>query len=314
MLSDFITFIVALLGRWISIMSGGVSLALYMGSRLMKKRRKRAKGWDVPWPVYVWICLGALLIASFQEWRQDRRELRAVEDSLSINRPVLLARLIIDGVTPSNVDYHFDVRNTGKLPAAQIMHWEKTRTASWAEGVSEHPRILQPGSEMRIDSVSPSGEPRQSDGELFQTGLTLGYSCETARITNHFQEYNGYSVIAGKIKEGMAIAPESPRTLDRLPGFGSDVLSKALATPAGTVLFWATNGFTLYGGTRAFEFDASRGMVTFKTLAYSNKVIRLEKRAKSSLWNHFFAASWATNGASLTVDGETASDPEGFLK
>src|SRR5450759_4359607 len=134
-------------------------LVFIIGYLTYRKRHHHAKQWEERSVKWVWLILGVsfavstIFVAPFLKFQEadSRKTTHEKFDYINQNRPYLEPQLVIDSIESNTVFYHYQVQNTGVLPASSISEEQKSPYFAAPEFEIRN-RFLAPQAKMSVNS------------------------------------------------------------------------------------------------------------------------------------------------------------------
>ena len=273
----------------------------------------------ITWKSSVWMFLiTTFLVVPFHKFQEaDKRKTTQEKfDYINQNRPYLESELVIDKIISNSIPsapgfstngivyYHFDIHNTGVLPASSIFAEQKSESFVTHDFPDEN-RYLAPGAKMSIEVM-----PAIITSGMF-LDLNLKYQGAYQGTNLEFTSVFRFKIPMGAIKVGAFYYQENEPELNTNLIGGTNLL----ATYYESILDVPSNSFVIAGrkdqmdlvvmsGTnRAFLFDRQSRTVFFKTTRSDGKaMVFVDEIPMTPNGFHFVSAHWTPIDAGLWID------------
>ncbi len=298
----------------------GTLALLACGYLLWRKRnalRHALEEWSVRWAIGIFavaFAISTICIAPFLKFQEaDKRKTTQEKfDFINQNRPYLETELVVEGFDSTAIHYHFDVQNTGNLPAYLNTQEQKSEYIIFPDFQVTN-RFLAPHGHMQIPSV-PAFITNDTPLDLYVsyqanyqgTNLTfndLFHFRLTRKVGNQYPQTD-FPQLVGDPVRGTNTAISYLKSILNLPFAGF-----LLQVKDGKILIASTN--------RLFLYNSESRIVIFKSISANGSAIVLTSEINTNSGQHGWhsvTVDWDTNGAELYVDANHVSAPAHWPK
>jgi hypothetical protein len=243
---------------------------------------------------------------------------KTTPDYVAENRPYLKPTLIVESVKSNEVYCHFDIENTGKLPAYNVRWQQKSETFSAGDNrpVSYE---LAPGAKMSTITL-PGTKIIDS---VFNMELLISYEAKVNETEASYRSAFNFLIPEYSLNPGQFFYFHNKELGENEQLLTIEDIKKQFEMDNGVVTLSlqvnkenpTASHFILSNSKRYFDFNPIKRLITFKFFNSSGTPTELKLPMKqiTNGW-HLIIMYWNTNVTYLSADDQKTSAPPTFAR